>query len=163
MPIMLWHLADRFSSDLPVKQKVVHDTTVMVMTSPATVAVPVATTPTVCPPVVAATPAPRDVLVTVFFAKDSATLDSAATARLDALVAFMKANPSRVAAVQGRASAEGPKAHNLVLSKNRADAVADYMTAHGVDAHRMVSSGSGGVGAPGNKMNRNTIVIVLVQ
>jgi hypothetical protein len=146
-----------FSFDLPIHPKVVNH--VVVVKTPSA---PVAT-PVVCSPVVE-TPAPapeRHPLFMVMFDKNSSALTDHQTVTLDSLVAYMKSNPNKVAVVQGRSSSEGPKAYNLTLSKARADVVVAYLVAHGVDAHRMVASGAGGVGNPGNHMNRNTIVIVL--
>jgi outer membrane protein OmpA-like peptidoglycan-associated protein len=142
--------------DFPVKPKTVHDVKVVVVKTPSA---PVEDSKP-CPVVVPATPE-RNPLFVVRFEKNSSALGTAQTETLDSLAAYMQAHSGKFAVVQGRASSEGPKPLNLTLSKSRADAVVAYLAAHGVDAERMVASGAGGVGNPGNAANRNAIVIVL--
>ena len=43
--------------------------------------------------------------------------------------------------VEGHASSEGADDHNQTLSEKRAEAVLDYLVAHGIGKERLVSTG----------------------
>ena len=45
--------------------------------------------------------------------------------------------------VEGHASSEGGDEHNQTLSEQRAEAVLNYLVAHGVNGKRLVSKGFG--------------------
>jgi len=69
----------------------------------------------------------------VYFAFDSSELDAAAQATLDAYAAWLKATGTNVT-VEGNCDERGSREYNLALGQRRADAVRDYLVAHGVDA-----------------------------
>ena len=53
---------------------------------------------------------------------------------LDAVVAWLKANPSQLVLVEGHTDAAGPRAANLALAQRRAQWVVEYLVAKGVAA-----------------------------
>jgi len=76
-------------------------------------------------------------LGTLLFAKGSAALDARAKATLADVAAAMKARPDLKVAVSGYVDADGTRAANTVLAKNRAVAVRDALVAAGVPAARI--------------------------
>jgi len=76
-------------------------------------------------------------LGTVLFTKGSAALDARAEASLAEVAAVMKTRPDLHVAVSGYVDADGTRAANTVLAKNRAVAVRDALVAAGVPAARI--------------------------
>ncbi len=116
---------------------------------------PVAAAPAPAPP-----PAPKPIAVgkakiegthvkipgELEFDVDKATLkDTAGTKEiLHTLVEFMAQNPTVTKLrVEGHTDNTGTAEHNLKLSQERADAVAAWLTLHGVDKSRLVTKGFG--------------------
>jgi len=63
---------------------------------------------------------------------------------LNEIADVIKKNPHiKKIAIEGHASAEGDKAHNLKLSDDRAKSVMKYLTEHGVEAPRLTAKGFG--------------------
>jgi len=75
------------------------------------------------------------------FAWDSPTLQPDSFPVLDEVVQALKDNTSFHVQVEGHASSEGPDDHNQTLSEQRAQAVLDYIAAHGVPKDRLGSKG----------------------
>lgn len=73
----------------------------------------------------------------VFFEFDSAELTPGSKGALDANVKIMQENPDLKIEIQGHADERGTTDYNLALGQRRADAIARYMTAMGVDASRI--------------------------
>lgn len=92
-----------------------------------------ATCPPPPPPVVTA-PAPEklEVVQVVYFDHDSAALRWESRDKLDAVVTQLKAHPNLVVSVEGHASSDGDKLHNVKLSGERTTAVQMYIIKHGV-------------------------------
>jgi outer membrane protein OmpA-like peptidoglycan-associated protein len=63
--------------------------------------------------------------------------------KIEQLLAVLKSHHTTTVHVQGHASADGQRAHNLTLAGQRADAVIAYLIAHGVDASRIVTENKG--------------------
>ncbi|MCO4793269.1 MAG: peptidoglycan-associated lipoprotein Pal [Bacteriovoracaceae bacterium] len=76
-------------------------------------------------------------LRTVFFAYDSATLNSSTRSQLQKNVNFLKANGSVEVQVEGHCDERGGVQYNLALGERRAKAVKDYMVAMGVSSSRV--------------------------
>ncbi|MEP6614028.1 MAG: OmpA family protein, partial [Mucilaginibacter sp.] len=76
------------------------------------------------------------------FEFDSSVLKTSSYPVLDATSADMKANSSTVT-LAGYASSEGTAAHNMRLSKDRANSVKTYLVNSGVDAKRVKVKGFG--------------------
>jgi outer membrane protein OmpA-like peptidoglycan-associated protein len=79
----------------------------------------------------------------VYFDFDSANLRWESRDKLDAVVKQLQAHPKLAMRVDGHASADGQKAHNVALSARRTESVRQYLINHGVDATRLVGSPMG--------------------
>ena len=81
----------------------------------------------------------------VNFDTNKATLTGTAKRILDANLAKIKRNANRVnmVHVMGHTDARGSAAHNQTLSQARAQAVADYLSANGVSASKLMAKGMG--------------------
>ncbi|MGH8539237.1 MAG: OmpA family protein [Stenotrophobium sp.] len=74
---------------------------------------------------------------------NSAHLRPSASGTLDEAVNFMRSQPNVTAQIAGHTDSIGSAAANLKLSRNRANAVKDYLTSHGVEASRLKAVGYG--------------------
>lgn len=80
----------------------------------------------------------------VHFEFDKAVIRPISFRILDAVVDIMKQNPDiRKVQVEGHCDAKGSDAYNIKLSQRRANAVRDYLIAHGIEADRLVAIGYG--------------------
>jgi outer membrane protein OmpA-like peptidoglycan-associated protein len=68
----------------------------------------------------------------VYFDFDSATLRWESRDKLDSLVKVINAHPNLDILIEGNASSDGQKKHNVQLSAERAAVVRDYLATHGV-------------------------------
>ncbi len=73
----------------------------------------------------------------------SATLDRASNATLDQLADVVKTCPGNVIRVEGHTDNQGDPDQNLTLSRNRAQAVVDYLVRAGVAAAQVSAEGLG--------------------
>jgi outer membrane protein OmpA-like peptidoglycan-associated protein len=104
------------------------------------------------PPEVADAPTPPPpppeaehlVLDGVHFGSDSATLDADSGPRLDRVVEYLTHRASVRIRIEGHTDSAGNARHNQQLSEARANAVRDYLVAHGIDAGRIETVGYGG-------------------
>ncbi|MCO5946296.1 OmpA family protein [Mucilaginibacter flavidus] len=95
------------------------------------------------PVAAAAAPAPAATPYgNIQFEFDSSVLKTSSYPVLDATSADMRANSSTVT-LAGYASSEGTAAHNMRLSKDRANSVKTYLVNSGVDAKRLKVKGFG--------------------
>ncbi|MEX3070432.1 OmpA family protein [Vibrio alginolyticus] len=105
-------------------------------------------------PIVAAVvePEPEPVLMTKThkeeygagtFEFDSYDLTNSAKERLDNFINFLNEYPQSVVEITGYTDSSGPAAYNQKLSERRAQSVADYLVAGGIDAGRLTVSGMG--------------------
>ena len=90
-----------------------------------------------------AAPAPGGERVIVFFAWDRPIVDGDAAAQLDAVAAAVQRSPNVRLDLSGHADRSGPAASNVRSGRERAEAVAAYLVAHGVPgaAMKVVSHG----------------------
>lgn len=79
----------------------------------------------------------------VNFAYDSAVLTSAATTKLNAAVAMLKANAGIKIRIEGHTDSRGSDAYNMSLSDRRAASVLSFLTSNGINASRLTSVGLG--------------------
>ncbi len=80
----------------------------------------------------------------IHFEFDKAVIRPISFRILDAVVDIMKQNPDiRKVQVEGHCDAKGSDAYNIKLSQRRANAVRDYLIAHGIEADRLVAIGYG--------------------
>ena len=77
------------------------------------------------------------------FEFDSATLTDSVSERLDNFVNFLNEYPQAQVEITGYTDSSGPAAYNQKLSERRAQAVADYLIAAGIDADRFTVKGMG--------------------
>jgi len=100
-------------------------------------------------PAVEAAPAAEVPLANYYFEVDQFALPVAREGSLEAVIAYLKANPTAVASVSGYHDPTGDAAHNEELAKKRAQAVKDALTAAGVPETQIdmvkpiVTTGSG--------------------
>jgi len=80
----------------------------------------------------------------LYFEQGQAVLLPAVQASLDTLAQALGSRPALRFEVQGHTDNQGDPAINLRLSQQRATAVCDYLTAHGVAASRLRAVGYGG-------------------
>ena len=79
----------------------------------------------------------------VRFRTASASIDQASNAALDQLAEVVKACPGNQIQVEGHTDSQGDAGFNLTLSRNRAQAVVDYLVKAGVDASLVAAEGFG--------------------
>lgn len=83
------------------------------------------------------------VLKGVNFELDKAVLTPGAQDVLDGVVKTLKDSPGFKVKIDGYTDSSGPAAHNMQLSRQRADSVRNYLTSHGIDASRLSTAGHG--------------------
>ena len=74
---------------------------------------------------------------TVFFAFDSAELNTESKDTLDRQAAFLNVNPTLMVVVEGHADERGTREYNLALGDRSAVSVRDYLLAKGLNAARI--------------------------
>lgn len=108
---------------------------------------PVAAEPAAPKPDPAPVPAPPKVelplSVTVLFDYDRSAVRAGESAKLDEVVAGMKDRPADRLHAVGHADRIGSNAHNMGLSKRRAEAVQAYLVNKGLDAGRIHAEARG--------------------
>jgi outer membrane protein OmpA-like peptidoglycan-associated protein len=77
----------------------------------------------------------------IHFGSDSARLKNASGATLTQMATLMKAQPALKVYIVGHTDDSGTLAHNLALSKLRAEAVRTALIERGVAANRMAAKG----------------------
>lgn len=80
----------------------------------------------------------------LYFLQGKADLPLAVRASLDSLAAALATQPTLHLEVQGHTDNQGDSALNRQLSQRRAEAVSQYLAAHGVEASRLRAVGYGG-------------------
>ncbi len=83
------------------------------------------------------------VLKGVNFDYNSAKLTAASDKTLDEVVALLKLRPGATAIIGGHTDGRGKAAYNQKLSESRANAVRDYLVAHGIPAGSLTAKGYG--------------------
>jgi OmpA-OmpF porin, OOP family len=107
-------------------------------------------------------------LENVYFEFGKSTLKPESFPALDELVSLLKAAPSMEIEISGHTDNIGSKESNLKLSKDRAEAVRQYLVRKGISPSRVVSAGYGDTipvatneTDEGRQMNRRTEVKIL--
>ena len=99
-----------------------------------------------------------------FFELDKYEITPAEAAKLNDYVQWLKENPAVNIAITGYADVQtGRHAHNLTLSKNRVDAVKDFLTAAGIAPERISSDYKGDTVQPFAVNDQNRVVVSLVK
>lgn len=79
----------------------------------------------------------------LLFETNKSTLRSEHFATLNPIVDYLLANPERSVKISGHTDNTGRESHNLTLSKQRADVVAEYLVGNGVNINSVETSGQG--------------------
>ena len=79
----------------------------------------------------------------IFYDFDKATLRPESTAALDELVKMLQENPNVTIELSAHCDYRGSASYNKTLSQHRAQAVVDYLIAHGIAADRLTPVGYG--------------------
>ena len=79
----------------------------------------------------------------LYFAWGEAKIQEVSFPVLDEVVQALKDNKSFLVQVEGHTSSEGGDERNQTLSEKRAEAVVNYLIAHGIDKERLKSKGFG--------------------
>ncbi|VWC36177.1 OmpA family protein [Burkholderia lata] len=108
-------------------------------------AAPVAAAPVAAAPVVVTPPPAEHVNLSgdAYFATGKATLKPAARVSLDKLLSDLGGKRVSRVSVTGYTDSVGSVGSNLVLSQRRADAVANYLRDHGLQADAITAAGRG--------------------
>lgn len=95
-------------------------------------------------------------------------LKSEAVKNLNDLTQFLKQNPEHNVVVEGYTDSFGPSAFNLQLSRERAQAVIDYLSSQGINQDRLIARGYGesfpvasNENPAGRRFNRRVEFVVL--
>jgi outer membrane protein OmpA-like peptidoglycan-associated protein len=104
----------------------------------------------------------------VLFETDKATLKPGAALTLDKLVDVLRQDPSEKVVIEGHTDSRGSAEYNRQLSDERANAVRDYLVAHGIAADRIAANGYGEAypvasndTAAGRQQNRRVEVVIM--
>lgn len=79
----------------------------------------------------------------IYFGSNKAVVNADTKSTLDKLGAVLNKYPDTNLFIDGHTDSDGSEEHNLKLSLSRANAVADYLKAHGVPADRFTIKGEG--------------------
>ena len=110
-------------------------------------------TTAVAAPAAASAPAPSGIpsLASVHFATDSADLTPDSQATLTNAAAYMKQHPEAHLRLEGYTDSTGNDPHNLNLSQQRTQAVANFLKGQGIEGSRLTGDGFG----PQNPVDTN--------
>jgi outer membrane protein OmpA-like peptidoglycan-associated protein len=79
----------------------------------------------------------------LLFETNKSTLRSEHFVRLNSIVDYLLLHSERSVRISGHTDNTGREAHNLTLSKQRADVVAEYLVSNGININRIETSGLG--------------------
>ncbi len=79
----------------------------------------------------------------LLFETNKSTLKSEHFATLNSIVDYLRLHPERLVRISGHTDNTGREAHNLSLSKQRADVVAEYLVDNGIEISRVETFGLG--------------------
>ena len=83
------------------------------------------------------------VLNNIFFDLNKYEIKEKSITELDKVIRFLNENPTIRVEISGHTDNVGAPAYNLQLSQKRAQSVATYLAAHGVEASRLIQKGYG--------------------
>lgn len=107
-------------------------------------------------------------LDSVYFERASSVLKPESSVPLDAIVDYLHENAEKKMKIIGHTDLTGTFEDNMVLSKERADSVKQYLVSKGIDSNRLVTEGKGptqpvvqGTDEVSSKKNRRTEFVLL--
>lgn len=107
-------------------------------------------------------------LDSVYFERASSVLKSESSIPLDSIVDYLHENSDQKMKIIGHTDLTGTYDDNMVLSKERAESVKQYLVSKGVDPNRLVTEGKGptqpmvqGTDEASSKKNRRTEFVLL--
>ncbi len=110
------------------------------------------------------------VLNHIYFRTNQAELSDSSQAELMNLVDLLRENPTLIIEISGHTDNQGNANDNLLLSKRRAEAVVNFLTAQGIPANRLQAKGYGAnrpiadnTTAAGRAKNRRSEMKILRQ
>jgi outer membrane protein OmpA-like peptidoglycan-associated protein len=114
---------------------------------------------------------PRGTVITLsggaLFASNKSELLASAQTNLDQIATALRDQPEKRILIEGHTDSRGTASSNVALSKSRADAVATYLSARGVEAARITSAGIGAArpiasneSADGRADNRRVEIVI---
>ncbi len=123
------------------------------------------------PPPPPAAPEMREIERVCLFDAGSARVNNACKAILDEIALLMRDNPEAPALVIGYSDNQGPDASNMAMSRQRAEAVKNWLvTRHAVDPSRITVEGRGSAEpagdnatAAGRAQNRRAVIRITVE
>src|SRR5205823_15041958 len=89
------------------------------------------------------TKAKNELVQTVYFDTDKATIKKRSYAHLDDVAKSMTDYPTIKVPIEGHTDSQGNDKHNLKLSQKRAESVRKYLIGKGIDGDRMLPKGFG--------------------
>jgi len=107
-------------------------------------------------------------LDSVYFERASSVLKSESSVPLDSIVDYLHENSEQKMKIIGHTDLTGTFEDNMILSKERAESVKQYLVSKGVDPNRLVTEGKGptqpvvqGTDEVSSKKNRRTEFVLL--
>lgn len=76
---------------------------------------------------------------TILFRFDKAIIDKNSYGELESLVNILQTNTKIKIELEGHTDAEGTESYNVNLSKNRVNAIKDYLIMNGIDSNRIIT------------------------
>lgn len=106
----------------------------------------------------------------VYFGFDATNLRPDELAKIEAVVAHLRANPDRVVSIEGNCDERGSNEYNLSLGDDRALIICNYMAQNGIDRARMETVSRGetnpavaGSGEAAWSLNRRGEFVILAK
>ena len=103
----------------------------------------------------------------ILFATNSFEVNDTIKTVLDEFIEYLKENPKLIVAIQGHTDNIGKPSDNIILSQNRAKAVADFLMSHAISKSRISFKGFGETvpiasndSEEGRAKNRRTVFVV---
>tara|TARA_B100000965_G_scaffold5639_1_gene4417 strand:- start:339 stop:812 length:474 start_codon:yes stop_codon:yes gene_type:complete len=79
----------------------------------------------------------------VYFGYDQSNLTSKSIQALKGVTELMKRNSKITISIEGHADERGTREYNLALGQRRAESVADYLVANGINRNRLITKSYG--------------------
>lgn len=109
-------------------------------------------------------PVPQTISREVFFALNSSVVRESEMAKIDALLNFLNEHPEKKVVITGFADVQtGNPRYNMVLSKRRAEQVAEILTGKGIAKERITLIAKGDTEQPFARAEQNRVAICIAE